>query len=138
MAAKDYSRDGLTVHWDAQICMHSAVCVRTLPGVFRPDEKPWIDVAAADVDEIVEAVEACPTRALTYSTPDDVELLIQQGAVTIHPEPDGPLRVEGQVSLVGADGEVIRRGDRLFLCRCGHSNAKPFCDGSHRRHGFTE
>jgi len=33
------------------------------------------------------------------------------------------------------DGEV-REGQRLALCRCGHSEKKPFCDGSHGRRGF--
>lgn len=136
MAAKDYSREGLTVHWDSQICMHSGVCARTLPGVFRPQEKPWIDVQAADVEQIVAAVDACPTGALSYSRPGDIEVDVV-GTVTIHPEENGPLRIDGQVSLIDADGNVVRSGERFFLCRCGHSNSKPFCDGSHRKHGFT-
>ena len=137
MATKDYSRDGLTVHWDSEICMHSGVCVRALPGVFRPTEQPWIDIDAASIPQIIEAVDACPTGALSYSTPDDVQIVAEAATVTIHPEENGPLRVDGQVSLVDADGNVVRSGERFFLCRCGHSNAKPFCDGSHRKYGFT-
>lgn len=136
MVAKDYERDGLTVHWDSQICMHSGVCVRALPGVFRPKEQPWIDIQAADVEQIVEAVDACPTGALSYSRPGDIEVVVS-GTVTIHPEENGPLRIDGQVNLIDADGNVVRSGERFFLCRCGHSNSKPFCDGSHRKHGFT-
>jgi uncharacterized Fe-S cluster protein YjdI len=136
MAAKDYARDGLTVHWDAEICMHSGVCVKTLPGVFNPKASPWIDVDGAEVDQIVAAVDACPTGALSYSRPGDVEVEVV-GTVTIHPEENGPLRIDGQVNLIDADGNVVRSGERFFLCRCGHSNSKPFCDGSHRKFGFT-
>ena len=49
----------------------------------------------------------------------------------------GPLRVKGPVTLVDADGtpyELTRK--TFFLCRCGASSTKPFCDGSHARVGF--
>jgi CDGSH iron-sulfur domain-containing protein 3 len=51
---------------------------------------------------------------------------------------DGPLRVKGPVTVVDSDGvpfEITRK--TFFLCRCGASANKPFCDGSHRRIGFT-
>jgi CDGSH-type Zn-finger protein len=50
---------------------------------------------------------------------------------------DGPLQVEGPLTLTGADGAAVYCGDRTWLCRCGHSANKPFCDGSHKRIGFT-
>lgn len=141
MGSKDYSREGLTVHWDPQVCMHSEVCVKGLPSVFRPSEQPWIDVDGAPVEDIVATVDACPSGALRYTRPGDIELEADGPAgaarVTIHPEPNGPLKVEGQVDLVDADGNVVRSGERFFLCRCGHSNAKPFCDNSHKKFGFT-
>lgn len=56
--------------------------------------------------------------------------------VTIYPQPNGSLRVEGPVAIVDADGNVVREGERFFLCRCGHSKTKPFCDGSHKECGF--
>lgn len=49
----------------------------------------------------------------------------------------GPLRVKGPVTVVDADGtpyEITRK--TFFLCRCGASSKKPFCDGSHDRVGF--
>jgi CDGSH-type Zn-finger protein len=38
--------------------------------------------------------------------------------------------------IVDADGNVIRAGDRIALCRCGHSRNAPFCDLSHLVAGF--
>lgn len=51
---------------------------------------------------------------------------------------NGSLKVEGPVELVDSEGIRIptREGLPFFLCRCGHSQNKPFCDGSHKRVGF--
>ena len=59
-------------------------------------------------------------------------------AVQIVVSENGPYEVSGPVRVVGADGRVLRDGERIFLCRCGHSATKPYCDGSHRREGFTD
>jgi CDGSH-type Zn-finger protein len=44
--------------------------------------------------------------------------------------PDGPLLLEGPFRLVGADGTAAE-GSRAAACRCGASENKPFCDGTH-------
>lgn len=49
---------------------------------------------------------------------------------------DGPLRVTGPVVLEDADGNEFETRKTFSLCRCGHSENKPFCDGAHRRVGF--
>jgi len=51
---------------------------------------------------------------------------------------NGPLRVEGEFSIGDAAGGQFGLGGRavISLCRCGHSENKPFCDGSHKRVGF--
>ena len=51
--------------------------------------------------------------------------------------PDGPLHLSGGVEVLAADGEVIFRGEQTWLCRCGQSANKPFCDGAHKREGWT-
>jgi CDGSH-type Zn-finger protein len=56
---------------------------------------------------------------------------------TITVRANGSLRVSG-ATLIGADGAVITDKDSYSLCRCGHSNDKPFCDGSHRDCGFQD
>lgn len=51
---------------------------------------------------------------------------------------NGPLRVKGDITVKDANGDEYDLGGReaISLCRCGHSENKPFCDGSHNRQGF--
>jgi CDGSH-type Zn-finger protein len=58
----------------------------------------------------------------------------------ITPTVNGPLRVEGNFTLVDASGKAFGLAGRtvISLCRCGHSNNKPFCDGSHKSAGFSD
>lgn len=51
--------------------------------------------------------------------------------------PNGPVMVEGDLSVVKMNGENIKDGEKVFLCRCGHSANKPFCDGKHKEAGFS-
>jgi CDGSH-type Zn-finger protein len=55
---------------------------------------------------------------------------------TITPLIDGPLVVEGPVSLSNRHG-ALAAGAKAVLCRCGGSKGKPFCDGTHRTNGFS-
>jgi len=52
---------------------------------------------------------------------------------------DGSVRVEGDFELVDQEGKAFGLGGRtsISLCRCGHSENKPFCDGSHKKVGFV-
>jgi CDGSH-type Zn-finger protein len=61
----------------------------------------------------------------------------RNGPLTITPTTNGPLKVEGNAEIVTGTGHTIDRTTRTFLCRCGHSANKPFCDGSHKRVGFV-
>jgi CDGSH iron-sulfur domain-containing protein 3 len=61
-------------------------------------------------------------------------------AVTIRTRNNGPLVIEGPVTIVDAQGNPFPiNSDKpaIALCRCGHSSKKPFCDGSHNRCGFV-
>lgn len=57
---------------------------------------------------------------------------MSDGSIEITVAANGPLLVAGAVIVRGADGEVIREAEKCALCRCGHSESKPFCDGSHK------
>jgi CDGSH-type Zn-finger protein len=51
---------------------------------------------------------------------------------------NGPIRIEGDFEIQDAQGNVFGLAGRtiISLCRCGQSESKPFCDGSHGRTGF--
>jgi len=51
---------------------------------------------------------------------------------------DGPLRLEGDFEILDNEGKPFGLAGRTMvsLCRCGHSENKPFCDGSHKRVTF--
>ena len=57
---------------------------------------------------------------------------------TIEPIKDGPLKVTGLGDFYNSRGERIETRKAIFLCRCGASKNKPFCDGTHTRIGFTD
>lgn len=56
--------------------------------------------------------------------------------VRIRPLKNGPLEVSGPVDVLDADGKPTAAEDPVYLCRCGQSANKPFCDGTHRKVGF--
>jgi uncharacterized Fe-S cluster protein YjdI len=59
-----YEGHGITVTFDPEVCSHSAMCIRGLPGVFDVRRKRWIDTEAATPDEIAAQVAKCPSGAL--------------------------------------------------------------------------
>jgi uncharacterized Fe-S cluster protein YjdI len=63
---KEYSNGEVTVIWKPELCIHSAKCVHNLPNVFKPKEKPWVQVDNAKTEEIINAVKACPSGALSH------------------------------------------------------------------------
>lgn len=58
--------------------------------------------------------------------------------VTIKVRESGPYLVLGPITLTDVDGNPYTvQGPNIALCRCGGSQTKPFCDGSHRTNGFA-
>lgn len=64
-------------------------------------------------------------------------LEVRNGQVDVQPLPDGPLKVVGNMEVVSGTGRTVNKAATLFLCRCGQSQSKPYCDGSHNASGFT-
>jgi CDGSH-type Zn-finger protein/uncharacterized Fe-S cluster protein YjdI len=60
----------------------------------------------------------------------------QGGALAIRPLANGPLLIEGNLTLTSGHGLATWTGTRVALCRCGESSNKPFCDGTHTLVGF--
>lgn len=59
------------------------------------------------------------------------------GRLSIKRAKNGPLLLAGNLEIVASSGRVAWRGTKAALCRCGHSQNKPFCDGAHNKAGFT-
>ena len=136
-AARVYEDERIRVLWEPKFCIHVKRCVRGLPEVFDAESRPWIHVEAADADRIAETVVTCPTGALHFHRLDDGPQEDAADDTLVEPRPNGPLFLRGRIRIEDADGNLIREDTRVALCRCGGSANKPFCDGTHRRNGFT-
>jgi CDGSH-type Zn-finger protein/uncharacterized Fe-S cluster protein YjdI len=58
------------------------------------------------------------------------------GVLAVDPQTNGPLRVRGNLEILSGTGRAVARVTSTFLCRCGGSANKPFCDGTHAKIGF--
>ena len=64
-------------------------------------------------------------------------LAARDGPLNVMPQKNGPLKVTGNLEICAGTGHSVARTAETWLCRCGHSKNKPFCDGSHRAAGFV-
>ena len=127
------------------ICAHSGSCTDRLASVFHLRQDPFITPSGGRLDEIIQAVRACPSGALSYAM-DGVEArdqVDQPRAASIEVSKDGPYRVTGRVRLVDEEGNDIPWGEgasseHYSLCRCGQSQNKPFCSGIHWYVNFSD
>ena len=139
MIKKEYSKDELTIVWQPDLCIHSGVCFHSLPGVFKPRNRPWVQLDNADRTDIVETVLACPSGALSIKP-----LPLESTPVEVHaPEKakvklfeNGPIRVLGACEITMPDGSIVEKPNGISFCRCGGSANWPFCDSSHKTNGF--
>ncbi len=120
------------------ICAHSGFCTDRLASVFHVKQEPFITPSGGRLDEIFQAVRACPSGALSYGI-DGVEARNQVDPPrppSVEVSRDGPYRVTGGVRLVDEHGNDVPRAkgssrEHFSLCRCGHSQNRPFCSGIH-------
>lgn len=136
---KHYTKDDTTVVWKPELCIHSTKCWKSLPRVFNPRKKPWVDVDGAEVDAIKKTVLSCPSGALSLldlnavsNAADNINVLNP----TINPLPNGPLEISSGCRVQLSDGSSQVLDKTSYLCRCGASTNKPWCDGSHRKIDF--
>lgn len=137
---KEYSNVEITVIWKPDICIHSGNCVRGLSKVFNPKDRPWIKMYSASTDEIIQTVNNCPSGALTYKRNSDMSEKAEavKAKTKIQVFDSGPLMVEGPCAIIDKEGnETIKEG-KIFLCRCGGSSNKPYCDGTHKKVEFDK
>lgn len=145
---KAYKKEDLTIEWNAEKCIHSAICAKGLPGVFKPKDRPWVQPENATAQEIMDVVDKCPSRALTYFTGEKKESdshqngnankssAMQNEVTKVEVKTNGPLLVSGNLVIINAEGKEEHKKRNTAFCRCGASKNKPFCDGAHNEIGF--
>ena len=135
-----YVGQQVTVLDNRGICQHSGLCTDRLSQVFHSGSEPFVTPSGGRMDEIIRAVRDCPSGALGYAV-DGVEARDQTDwsgtrPPTIEVTKDGPYRLTGSVEVVDEQGAPVPRAEgasreHRALCRCGHSQNKPYCSGMH-------
>ncbi len=138
---REYTNGEITVIWQPGLCIHSGICFHTLPEVFKPRDRPWIQMDKADSLRIEAAVNACPTSAIAIKKQKplhfmSIESTAPEGSKIVLIS-NGPAKVSGPCLITMADGSIVEKPNGVSLCRCGASANKPFCDGSHKTNGFV-
>ena len=140
-----YTNDEVTVVWKPKVCVHSTICWKELREVFNPRERPWIKMDGSTTDRIIEQVRKCPSGALSYflnadidKQADEPDKVIAEAAniLKIEVTADGPYLISTECMIVHSDGTQELKTGTVALCRCGNSQNKPYCDGSHGSTGF--
>ncbi len=135
-----YDGQQVTILDNRGICQHSGFCTDRLASVFRAGTEPFVAASGGRMDEIIRAVRDCPSGALSYAIDGTVARAQVDRSNTRPPSievsKDGPYRITGHIALTDADGEAEHRAkgasrEHYALCRCGHSQNKPFCSGMH-------
>lgn len=144
--AKEYSNGEITIFWKHELCIHSANCLMGMPRVFNNRRNPWINLAGANSKEVMKIIDSCPSRALTYLKSTNFRVQKPRKHKKQTPKfarvqilKDGPALITGNFIIRDLKKKKIRlESEVAAICRCGHSNKKPFCDGSHLVKGFKD
>jgi CDGSH-type Zn-finger protein/uncharacterized Fe-S cluster protein YjdI len=133
MAIEEVRGAKVVVRFDGGKCIHSRHCVLGRPDVFVPNAKgEWIHPDNADPEAIAFIALSCPSGAITFERLDGGDNEVPPKVNLLRIRENGPLAFHAPVSIAGEPA-----GLRVTLCRCGASNNKPYCDGSHAGANFT-
>ncbi len=132
---KEYTNGEVTITWDPSKCIHAGNCVRGLPQVFQPKERPWIRIDAAHTKQLIDQIKNCPSGALGYymNTAEPAGEGDGDQPTIIEIVDDGPILIHGSIDLKFNARTMQLKKKITALCRCGQSSNKPYCDGSHRK-----
>lgn len=132
---KEYSNSDITVLWKPAMCIHSKLCWKGLQAVFDPKKRPWINMQGATTEAIMAQVKKCPSGALSLKEMPG-RTIGQTENVVVTVLKNGPLMVKGRLVITDDEGNEEVREKNTAFCRCGASENKPFCDGTHRNIAF--
>ena len=66
MDTHEYNAGEITILWKPKVCIHAGVCVKMLPKVYNPKDRPWIKPENATTEELKNQIENCTSGALSY------------------------------------------------------------------------
>jgi CDGSH-type Zn-finger protein len=133
--ATTFPGDGVVMTDDRSLCSQAGFCANRVTTVWRMIAETS-DPAVRE--RLKGMIDRCPSGALERATEMDaepVEPVLEPSVVVVK---DGPLFIRGRVPVESGEGFAYETRNRMTLCRCGHSENKPFCDGSHRKVGFRD
>jgi uncharacterized Fe-S cluster protein YjdI len=135
---KKYTNGEVTIVWKPGECIHSTICFRGLGEVFDPRKRPWVTPEHTSTDRIIEQIKKCPSGALSYymNTDTDQQQVEVKSETIIETSANGPLLVYGNVVVKDKEGVLSKKNNVTAFCRCGASENKPYCDGSHKKINF--
>ena len=133
---KHYTNGELTIVWKPNKCIHAAECVKALPNVYKPKQKPWLTIENATTNELKDQIAKCPSGALSYFMNDKEDKEVATLETKVEVLENGPLLVYGTLKVTDKDGHSENKNKTTAFCRCGASGNKPYCDGSHISAGF--
>jgi CDGSH-type Zn-finger protein len=128
---KESPTEGYAMLDDTKLCMHAGLCATSKQSVWQM--MPSTDDAEVR-GQVIRMVEKCPSGRLSNVIDGSVAEPALPAEVNVIP--GGPLWVTGGITVTNASGEPIETRNRVTLCRCGASESKPLCDGSHKDIGF--
>lgn len=133
--AKNLGGVGLTIRDDRRRCVHAEFCFSKTANVWKQVDQTGDERVRT---ELVSMVQRCPSGALTVRFDGTAEDFEGDRTPTIAVIDNGPLWVIGAIPITLPDGTVLEPRNRITLCRCGHSQTKPLCDGAHDKVGFSD
>ncbi|GJH40004.1 hypothetical protein RCZ04_05540 [Capnocytophaga sp. HP1101] len=73
-----YANDDITIVWRPELCTHAGLCVKTLPQVYNPKERPWVKIENATTEQLIHQIGLCPSKALTFKYNSEMTRLDQE------------------------------------------------------------
>ena len=134
---KEYTNGKVTIVWKPDKCIHSGICVKGLPNVFRPKVRPWLRIEGASTEELVNQVKQCPSGALGFYTNGEEDETAESLNTKVEVLENGPLLIYGTLEVTNKEGSIEIKNKTTAFCRCGASLNKPYCDGAHVKNNFN-
>ena len=102
-----YENEDLVVFWNSEKCFHAKKCVTGSPKTFNINKKPWINLGGADNKEVWQAIEKCPSGALSCLYRHNIEVIFDS-------ENNRSVAIDGDKEIGECDYEVSDVGWNIY------------------------